>query len=53
MIDLIVKNCKFLLTMNSKRDLLSNASIAVDKGRIVEIGEAKKLNDKYQAKRAH
>lgn len=51
MIDLLVKNCKYLMTMNPKRELLCDASIAVDKGKVIEIGETKKVNGKYQAKK--
>jgi 5-methylthioadenosine/S-adenosylhomocysteine deaminase len=49
MIDLLVKNCKFVLTMNPKRELLSNASIAVDKGKVIEIGNGEVINNKYKA----
>jgi len=49
MIDLLVKNCKFVLTMNPKRELLSNASIAVDKGKVIDIGQAGVIDAKYKA----
>ncbi len=51
MIDLLVKNAKFLMTMNPERDILSGASIAVDQGKILEIGKAEEINAKYEAKR--
>ena len=53
MIDLLIKNCKYLMTMNPKRDLLGNASIAVDKGRIVEIGDAKKVRRQVSGEADH
>jgi 5-methylthioadenosine/S-adenosylhomocysteine deaminase len=51
MIDLLIKNGKFVMTMNPDRDILSDASIAVDKGKILEIGPAAIVNSKYQAKK--
>ncbi len=50
-IDLLVKNAKYVMTMNPERDILSGASIAVDKGKVIEIGRADDINKKYEARK--
>lgn len=50
-IDLLVRNARHVMTMNPNRDLLNGASIAVDKGKIIEIGKPEDLDKKYEAKK--
>ncbi len=49
MIDLLLKN-GLVVTMDSKRTILDNASVAVDKGKIVGVGTSRKLDRKYSAR---
>ena len=36
---LIVKNCDWVITQNSSREILRNCSVRVEDGRIVEVGQ--------------
>ena len=51
MIDLLIENGKFVMTVNPDRELLQNTTIAVDKGKIIEMGDAAALKGKYEAKK--
>lgn len=35
---MILKNCRYLVTQNDKREILENIDVKIDKGKIVEIG---------------
>ncbi len=47
MLDYLIKNAT-IVTMNKSREILKNASIAVFQDRIVDIGDTKALEHKYQ-----
>ncbi len=36
---LIIKNCDWVITQNSSREILRNCSVRVEDGRIVEVGQ--------------
>jgi len=50
MIDFLVTNAT-IITMNPGREVLENSSLAIDQGRILAIGPAAELEQKYPAKR--
>lgn len=49
MIDLLLTNGT-VITMNKKREIIDNGAVAIDKGRLLEIGLTKDLSEKYEAK---
>ncbi|MEM4188533.1 MAG: amidohydrolase family protein [Candidatus Hadarchaeum sp.] len=51
MVDTLIVNARFVLTMDPKRRLLENAAIAVDDGKIIDIGDTAALKRKYRADR--
>lgn len=50
MIDLLMLN-GIVITMDKERRVLKDGGVAVDKGRIIEVGESASLKNKYQANR--
>ncbi|MFK8024211.1 MAG: amidohydrolase family protein [Ilumatobacter sp.] len=49
-IDVLV-DAWYVVTMNETRDIIRNGSVAVDDGRIVDVGKTADLEQKYSAKR--
>jgi cytosine/adenosine deaminase-related metal-dependent hydrolase len=49
MIDLLIAN-GFILTMNSRREIISDGAVAIDNGLIVDVGESEEIVSKYPAK---
>jgi cytosine/adenosine deaminase-related metal-dependent hydrolase len=50
MIDILLKNGDYVITMDPKRRIIVNGAVAIDKGVIVEIAKSSDLGKKYQAK---
>ena len=50
MIDLLLHHA-VVITMNPTRDILENGAVAVDGGRILEVGDSAALQKKYQAQK--
>ncbi len=50
MIDILLKNGDYVITVDPKRRIITNGAVAIDKGAIVEIGKSPDLEKKYQAK---
>ncbi|MEH7124054.1 amidohydrolase family protein [Bacillus sp. JJ1773] len=50
MIDLLLTD-GFVVTMDKQRRLLQNGGVAINKGRIIDVGNSEDLNKKYQAKK--
>ena len=50
MIDFLLTNAT-IITMNPGREVLENSSLAIDQGRILAIGPAVELEQKYPATR--
>lgn len=49
MIDLLLMNGT-VITMNSTREILNNGAVAIDKGKIIDVGKSEDLEKKYEAK---
>ncbi|GAP14509.1 cytosine deaminase [Longilinea arvoryzae] len=49
MIDILIKNC-MLITVNSKREVYHDGAIAIDQGKIVDIGSTADVAPKYEAR---
>ncbi len=50
MIDLLLKNGEYVITMDPERRIIKNGSVAIDKGEILEIGKSTDIDKKYQAR---
>ncbi len=50
MIDILLKNGDYVITVDPKRRIITNGAVAIDKGAIVEIGKSPDLEKKYQTK---
>ncbi len=51
MVDILIENARLVLTMDPKRRLLEKVAIAIDEGKIVDIGDTAALKKKYKADR--
>ena len=51
MVDTLILNARLVLTMDPQRRLLENAGIAVDEGKIVDMGDSAAIKRKYKADR--
>ncbi len=49
MIDILVKNGAYVITMDPARRIIKDGAVAVDKGRIVGIGKTKEIEGAYDA----
>ncbi len=49
MVDILIKNARLTLTMDEQRRLLENAAIAIDEGKIIDIGDTAVLKKKHKA----
>ncbi len=50
MIDILLKNGEYVITMDQERRIIEDGSVAIDKGEILEVGKTDDLTEKYQAK---
>lgn len=50
-IDFVVR-AGIAVTMNARRELISDAAVAVDKGAIVEVGKARDIDARYRARKS-
>jgi 5-methylthioadenosine/S-adenosylhomocysteine deaminase len=49
MVDILIKDAMFIITVDKGRRVIRNGAIAVEKDRIVEVGETEALKNKYKA----
>ncbi len=50
MIDILLKNGEYVITMDPERRIIKDGGVAIDKGEILGIGKSADLEKKYQAK---
>ena len=50
MIDILLSNGEYVITMDPKRRIIRNGSVAIDKGEILEIGKSTDIDKKYRAR---
>ena len=50
MIDILLKNGEYVITMDSKRRIIRNGGVAIDNGAILEVGKSDDLIKQYNAK---
>lgn len=52
LVDIVVKNARFIVTMDKERRLIRDGALAVDNGKIVDVGKTRDIAGKYnQAER--
>jgi cytosine/adenosine deaminase-related metal-dependent hydrolase len=49
MIDILLKNGDYVITMDPKRRIIANGAVAIDKGVIVEIAKSSDLGKKISS----
>lgn len=49
MIDILLSNGEYVITVDPKRRIITNGSVAIDNGEILDIGKSTDINKKYQA----
>ncbi len=49
MIDILLKNGDYVITMDPERRIITDGGVAIDKGEILEVGKTSDLEAKYQA----
>jgi 5-methylthioadenosine/S-adenosylhomocysteine deaminase len=47
--DIIIKNARWLVTMDPERRIFEDGSVVISKGRFVDAGKSKDINDNYEA----
>ena len=50
MIDILLKNGAYVITMDPERRIITNGGVAIDEGAILEVGKSADLEKKHQAK---
>jgi 5-methylthioadenosine/S-adenosylhomocysteine deaminase len=50
MADLLIKNARYLFTMNKQKKILKNGAVAVEGNKIIDLGKTRDIEKKHQSK---